>query len=125
MNLFSFSANFGDETACRLHFKQQRDRIGMVCRVSHFWIKSCWSYECKSCRSRTSLKKRDYYAAFKFIIFDIVQNNVSDERNEKGIFGKRNSETAWFKAIRTGLGNGSQTAQVNWERTIPAAHCRE
>jgi len=60
MNLFTFTAHFGDETTCRLHFKQERDKIGVICQRcrsdQHYWIKSRWSYECKSCRSRTSLR---------------------------------------------------------------------
>lgn len=60
MNLFTFTAHFGDEETCRLHFKAQRDKIGVTCHRcghdQHYWIKSRWSYECKSCRSRTSLR---------------------------------------------------------------------
>lgn len=60
MNLFTFTAHFGDEDACRAHFKEERDKIGVVCQrcgcTEHYWIKSRWSYECKSCRSRTSLR---------------------------------------------------------------------
>jgi hypothetical protein len=59
MNLFSFTANFGSEESCRLHFKEERDKIGVQCKCGskeHFWIKSRWSYECKKCRSRTSLR---------------------------------------------------------------------
>lgn len=59
MNLFSFTANFGSEESCRLHFKDERDKIGVVCKCGskeHFWIKSVWSYECKKCRSRISLR---------------------------------------------------------------------
>ncbi len=60
MNIFSFTANFGSEEDCRLHFKRERDKIGVKCNrcghEEHYWIKSRWSYECKSCRSRTSLK---------------------------------------------------------------------
>jgi transposase-like protein len=60
MNLFSFSANFSSEESCRLHFKQERDKVGVKCMrcgcKEHFWIKSRWSYECKKCRSRTSLR---------------------------------------------------------------------
>lgn len=60
MNLFTFSAHFGDENACRQHFKEERDKIGVVCQrcgcKNHYWIKSRWSYECKSCGSRTSLR---------------------------------------------------------------------
>ena len=59
MNLFSFSAHFGTEEDCRNHFKSERDKIGLTCKcgsTEHFWIKSRLSYECKKCRSRTSLK---------------------------------------------------------------------
>jgi transposase-like protein len=59
MNLFSFTANFGTEEDCRNHFKEERDKIGIVCKcgnMDHFWIKSRWSYECKKGRSRTTLR---------------------------------------------------------------------
>jgi hypothetical protein len=60
MNIFEFTANFGSEDTCRQHFKEERDKIGVVCKrcghTEHYWIKSKWSYECKSCRSRTSLR---------------------------------------------------------------------
>lgn len=60
MNLFSFSAHFDSEESCRLHFKQERDKVGVVCKkcghVHHYWHKSIWTYECKSCGSRTSLR---------------------------------------------------------------------
>lgn len=60
MNLFDFSDHFGSEKACREHFKRERDKVGVKCRncghTEHYWIKSRWSYECKKCRSRTSLR---------------------------------------------------------------------
>ncbi len=60
MNLFTFTAHFGDENTCRNHFKQQRDSQGVVCKKcgcrDHYWKKDKWSYECKSCRFRTSLR---------------------------------------------------------------------
>lgn len=60
MNIFNFSAEFSSEEACRRHFKEQRDKIGVACKncshTEHYWIKSQWSYECKKCRSRTSLR---------------------------------------------------------------------
>lgn len=60
MNIFSFTANFDSEEACRLHFKSERDKIGVTCQRcghdKHYWIKAVWSYECKSCRGRTSLR---------------------------------------------------------------------
>lgn len=59
MNIFNFTAHFGNEEDCRVHIKAQRDKVGVVCKcghTSHFWIKSIWTYECKKCRSRTSLR---------------------------------------------------------------------
>lgn len=60
MNIFSFSAHFGSEECCRNHFKEERDKIGITCsrcgHQEHYWIKSRWSYECKSCHHRTSLR---------------------------------------------------------------------
>lgn len=29
MNIFSFTAHFGSEEDCRLHFKEQRDKEGL------------------------------------------------------------------------------------------------
>lgn len=59
MNLFSFTANFDSEESCRLHFKSERDKIGVLCNcgsTEHFWHRSIWSYECKKCKHRTSLR---------------------------------------------------------------------
>lgn len=60
MNLFTFTAHFGDENACKEHFKSQRDKQGVICKkcggIHHYWKKDKWSYECKSCGFRTSLK---------------------------------------------------------------------
>ena len=59
MDIFSFTAHFGTEEDCRTHFKKQRDKIWVVCKCGHnehFWIKSIWTYECKKCRKRISLK---------------------------------------------------------------------
>lgn len=60
MNIFSFTTHFDSEESCRLHFKEERDKVGVKCQRcghnKHYWIKARWSYECKKCRSRTSLR---------------------------------------------------------------------
>lgn len=59
MNIFSFGVEFSSEQDCRLHFKGERDKAGVVCKCgnqTYYWIKSLWSYECKVCRSRISLR---------------------------------------------------------------------
>lgn len=60
MNIFSFTAEFDSESSCRMHFKEERDKQGVVCKKclgkDHYWLKGKWSYECKSCKFRTSLR---------------------------------------------------------------------
>lgn len=60
MNLFTFTAEFGDEQACRKHFKEERDKHGVVCKkcsnTNHYWKRDKDCYECKSCGFRTSLR---------------------------------------------------------------------
>lgn len=57
---FDFKVHFGSEEFCRLHFKQQRDQQGITCKKcgskDHYWLQNKWSYECKSCKFRTSLR---------------------------------------------------------------------
>jgi len=31
MNIFSFTAEFDSEESCRLHFKEERDKLGVIC----------------------------------------------------------------------------------------------
>ena len=68
MNIFSFSVHFSSEDSCRQRFKSERDKVGVVCSLcsnaSHYWIQSRWSYECKSCRHRTSLRSGTIMQSF-------------------------------------------------------------
>lgn len=61
MNIFSFTAHFGSDEDCKKHFKEQRDKMGVICRkccgTSHYWKQDKECYECKNCRYRTSLRK--------------------------------------------------------------------
>ncbi len=60
MNIFSFTVHFDSEETCRLDFKAERDKQGIVCKrcgnTKHYWLKNIWSYQCSSCNSRTSLR---------------------------------------------------------------------
>ncbi|WP_334112348.1 IS1595 family transposase [Paucihalobacter sp.] len=42
-----------------MHLKEQRDKEGVVCKrchdTEHYWLQNKWSYQYKSCNSRTSL----------------------------------------------------------------------
>ena len=60
MDIFSFGVHFTYEESCCLHFKEQRDKEGVVCNrcgsTDHYWLKNKWSYQCKSCTARLSLR---------------------------------------------------------------------
>lgn len=60
MAVFIFGVHFTDEHSCRLHFKSQRDQQGVVCHrcssIDHYLLQNKWSYQCKSCIARISLR---------------------------------------------------------------------
>ena len=60
MRILDFYKEYPDENSCRLKFKAVRDKEGVICKkcgcAEHYWKKDKWSYECKKCRFRTSLR---------------------------------------------------------------------
>ena len=60
MNLIKFLDEFPDEASCRAKFKEYRDKEGVVCRkcghTEHYWLKTIEKYQCKKCKTRTSLR---------------------------------------------------------------------
>lgn len=60
MNLLNFSESFPNEESCKLLYKEYRDKHGVKCShcggKEHYWKKDKWQYECKSCKTRTTLR---------------------------------------------------------------------
>ncbi len=60
MSLINFIEQFPDEASCKQKFKEYRDHVGVVCAKcggkEHYWKKDKEQYECKSCKTRTTLK---------------------------------------------------------------------
>ncbi|MFT6946144.1 MAG: hypothetical protein ACJARP_000555 [Vicingaceae bacterium] len=60
MSLISFISELPDEESCKNKFKEYREEVGVVCAkckgTSHYWKKDREQYECKSCKTRTTLK---------------------------------------------------------------------
>ncbi|KAA6319315.1 hypothetical protein EZS27_030775, partial [termite gut metagenome] len=60
MNIIKFNENFPDEATCILQFKEQKDRIGVICPKcgckEHYWLQNKLRYECKHCHYRQSLR---------------------------------------------------------------------
>ena len=44
MDIFSFAVHFTDEESCILHYKEQRDKEGVICNKCggkvHYWLKT-------------------------------------------------------------------------------------
>lgn len=60
MNLLNFISQYPDEDSCKLKLKAIRDKEGVVCRhcgrKDHYWKRDKWQYECKACKTRTTLQ---------------------------------------------------------------------
>lgn len=60
MRILDFYKEYPDELSCKLKFKEIRDQEGITCKkcggLDHYWKKDKWSYECKKCKFRTSLR---------------------------------------------------------------------
>jgi hypothetical protein len=60
MSLISFIEQFPDEASCKQKFKEYREHVGVICSKcggkDHYWKKDKEQYECKICKTRTTLK---------------------------------------------------------------------
>ena len=69
MNIFSFTAHFDSEETYRLHFKSERDKIGIKCHRcgddKHYWIKNRWSC-CIQCINATIVANFNLSLSYHF-----------------------------------------------------------
>ena len=129
MNLFSFSAHFGTEDDCREHFKLERDKIGLTCKcgsTEHFWIKSRLSYDCKKCRSRTSLKSGTIMenSNLSFLIWyktmflmSVTKKGFSAKEIQKQL-GLKRYEPVWAMVHKLRKAMGNRDAKYTLEGMI-------
>ena len=129
MNLFTFTANFDSEAACRMHFKEQRDKIGVVCKCGsqeHYWIKSRWSYECKKCRSRTSLRSGTIMQSSKLSFLTWYKTMFLMSATKKGFsskeiqtqLGLKRYEPVWAMVHKIRKAMGKRDARYTLEGMI-------
>lgn len=130
MNLFSFTANFDSEEACRNHFKSERDKIGVLCHNcghwEHYWIKSRWSYECKKCRSRTSLRSGTimqgsnlpFLVWYKtMFLLSATKKGFSSKEIQKQL-GLKRYEPVWYMVHKLRKAMGNRDARYTLEGMI-------
>lgn len=60
MNIAAFFSHYRDNESCKMFFRTQREKQGIVCRKCgcehHYWIASIAKWECSKCKYRTGLK---------------------------------------------------------------------
>jgi len=130
MNIFSFAAHFQSEEACRNHFKEERDKLGVVCskcnHTEHYWIKSRYSYECKSCRSRTSLRSGTIMQSsnLSFMIWyktmflmSVTKKGFSTKEIQKQL-GLKRYEPVWAMVHKLRKAMGNRDARYTLEGMI-------
>ena len=130
MNIFSFAAHFQSEFACRDHFKEERDKLGVICskcsHTEHYWIKSRWSYECKNCRSRTSLRSGTimHSSNLSFMIWyktmflmSVTKKGFSTKEIQKQL-GLKRYEPVWAMVHKLRKAMGNRDARYTLEGMI-------
>jgi len=130
MNLFIFTANFGSEEDYSRHFKEQRDLQGVNCSkchsTEHYWKQDKWSYECKNCKYRTSLRKGTVMESSKlsFLIWyktmflmSITKKGFSAKEIQKQI-GLKRYEPVWAMVHKLRKAMGSRDARYTLEGMI-------
>jgi len=69
MNIFNFIQQFPDENACRLKFKEQKNKTGIICNkwicAEHYWHENKLCYEYKHCHHRKSLRSGTVMQSYK------------------------------------------------------------
>jgi len=92
MNIFSFGVQFKDEQSCRTHFKEQRDKEGVICHrckgTDHYWLKNKWSYQCKTCKSRISLRSGTIMQSSKLSFLTWYKTILLMSTTKKGFSSK-------------------------------------
>ncbi len=60
MNLIYFTNTYPNEESWKLKFKEIREKHGVTCPrcggTEHYWKWDQWQYECKNCKTRTTLR---------------------------------------------------------------------
>jgi len=127
MNLIKFIESFPDEASCRNKFKKYRDVQEITCRKcgskEHYWLKTIEKYQCKKCKTRTSLRSGTIMQAsnlpfrYWFIAFHLLtatKKTFSALELQRQI-GHKFYEPIWYmmQKIRTTMGSRDSKYQLD------------
>jgi transposase-like protein len=130
MNLIKFIESFPDEASCRLKFKEFRDAQGIVCRKcgckDHYWLKTVEKYECKKCKTRTSLRSGTVMQAsnlpfrYWFIAFHLLtatKKSFSALELQRQI-GHKFYEPIWYMMQKIRITMGSRDSKYQLDKIV-------
>ena len=80
MTILKFAEQFPDENSCKLHYKQAREKQGIVCKkcncTHHYWLKYKWQWQCSGCRLRTTLRSGTMMQSSKYAAPQYSDNDL-------------------------------------------------
>jgi hypothetical protein len=132
MDIFSFGTHFKDEESCRVHFKEQRDKQGVVCHrckgTEHYWLKNKWSYQCKSCKARISLRsgtimqssKLSFLTWYKTILLMSTTKKGFSSKEIQRQLGLKRYEPVWAMVHKLRRAMGERDARYTLHGMIEA-----
>ena len=126
MNIFDFSTLYSDNESCIAHFRQEREKAGIICKqcnsTIHYWLSSKNQWQCKYCRFRTTIKSGTIMEDSKFSLEDWYKAICLITFSKKGISAKelqRQFDRKWYKStwllfhkIRKAMGNRDSIYQL-------------
>lgn len=110
---------FPTEESCKIHFKTQREKIGIKCKKcgceNHYWLKNKWQWQCSQCSFRTTLRSGTVMQASKLTVRKWYLAMAFMSATKKGIsacelqrqLGHKRYDTIWslMHRIRNAMGN--------------------
>lgn len=118
MYLIKFFQQFPDEHSCRSHYKDVREKEGVVCKCckseKHYWLKAKYQWQCAECGFRTTLRSGTimensnlpflvWYQAIAFM--SATKKGISARELQKQL-GHKRYQTIWslMHRIRKSMG---------------------
>lgn len=127
VNIIKFVEDFPTEESCKLHFKEVREKQGIICKkcgsTKHYWLQAKWQWQCSECRFRTTLRSgtmmehaklpvRKWYLAMAFMSF--TKKGISATELQKQL-GHKRYESIWsmMHRIRKAMGKRDGLYQLS------------
>jgi len=130
MNLIKFIESFPDESSCRIKFKEFRDEQDVICRKcgskDHYWLQTIEKYECKECKTRTSLRSGTVMQESKlpfrhwFIAIHLltgIKKSFSALELQRQI-GHKYYEPIWYMVQKLRVTMGSRDRKYQLEKIV-------